>query len=782
MPPKKVSGSINTLNTPYLIIVESPSKCAKIEKYLGFQYKCIASKGHIREIKKVNNRSNHFNPEYSIIKEKESVVNDLKTITSHFSADNILLGTDDDREGEAIAWHICKVCNLNIDTTKRILFREITQKALLDSVKNPTHIRMNIVYAQQARQVLDRMIGFQISPILSKLIVHDNSKFLSAGRCQTPTLKLVYDLNLKNMESNQNNLYYKIEGTFLQDPTSLITTLNYNFNDEKSTLSFLEESKIFSHILSIYPKQSKKTQPSSPFNTSKLLQAANSNLGFSPKFTMEICQQLYQNGYITYMRSESTKYSKTFLSHATEYITTNFGENYLGNHSLLENKDSSNPHEAIRVTHLETLLVSEPKWQSIYKIIWKRTLESCMSQYEYEEHKIKISAPQNYFYETHLEIPIFLGWKIINSNLEDLNSLQQKMAKYLFQCRLFQNKKVDFQNLKSILSMGEREKHYQEASLIQKLESLGIGRPSTFSMLVETVKERKYILKENLEGEEKCGVEYILNSEKQILQKEIQKIFGAKKNQLCIQPLGIQTINILYQHFQPLFNYDYTSQMEEQLDDLVRNPSKNWYSLCESCEDVIKKCIEPLKQIFKKKYDIDNNHRIVFGKSGVMVEYHENEQNKIYKSIKQNFELDIQKIENGTYKISEILELPTDYLGEYLNNPVYIKNGPYGPYVTFGQDKKESIKSLVSKAKPIDQITLEEIVDYLENKNDNHNSSPVLRSLNMHYSVRKGKFGHYIFHKTPLMKKPKFVNIRKCPYNVLKDDSALILEWAAKNH
>lgn len=187
------STKVNTSNTPYLVIVESPSKCAKIEKYLGFQYRCIASKGHIREIAKVANAKEHYTIEYELIPEKAAHVSWMKTIVSQFDKNNIFIATDDDREGEGIGWHICQVCNLDVHTTKRILFHEVTQTALLKAVQNPLHLRMNIVHAQQARQVLDRMIGFQISPILSRLIVHDNSKFLSAGRCQTPTLRLIYD-------------------------------------------------------------------------------------------------------------------------------------------------------------------------------------------------------------------------------------------------------------------------------------------------------------------------------------------------------------------------------------------------------------------------------------------------------------------------------------------------------------------------------------------------------------------------------------------------------------
>jgi DNA topoisomerase-1 len=242
----KKGDQLNVLNTPFLVIVESPSKCAKIEKYLGFQYKCIASKGHICSLKNTPSQKNNYVSEFEIIPEKKGVVDMLKSYVSQVKPENVFLATDDDREGEAIAWHICNVCNLSVDNTFRILFHEITPQAIQRAIKSPIHIRMGIVRAQQARQIIDRLIGFQISPMLTKMIIHD-SKFLSAGRCQTPILKMIFDQYVDN-QSKTAGMEYQIRGTFFSQPSTICATLNKNFETESQVLHFLELSKTYVHV------------------------------------------------------------------------------------------------------------------------------------------------------------------------------------------------------------------------------------------------------------------------------------------------------------------------------------------------------------------------------------------------------------------------------------------------------------------------------------------------------------------------------------------------------
>lgn len=760
---------INTLNTPYLVIVESPSKCEKIEKYLGFEYKCIASKGHIREIKKIDYKKN-YKPEFEIIKEKSKTVKDLIEIASNFDKNNILIGTDDDREGEGIGWHICEVCKLDIKTTKRIIFHEITKDALTNAVKNPITLRMNIVHAQQCRQVLDRIIGFKVSTILSKMVKHDNNNFLSAGRCQTPTLKLVYD-RYKNYENKKIKLHYKIEGNFklLNYNNKLHAKLDTIIEKEEDCISFLEKSKDWKHTLTEVKKGSHKKCAPLPFNTSKLLQYVSNTLHISPKVTMSICQKLYQSGYITYMRTEGTKYSKDFIYNCKNYIESKYDDRYIGELEKLENKSSSNPHEAIRVTNISQRNIEDDdvKVINVYNVIWKRSLSSCMSDYEYEESKYFISAPELKKYTGIIEYPIFIGWKAIETKPENIKQEQDEYYRVTTILSKLLNKNLDYHNILCNVSSGDVENYFQEASLINKLENIGIGRPSTFSMLVDTIQERRYVKKMDIEGDSIMVSEYVLE-ENEIKKKNTEKKFGNSKKSLKIQDLGINCIKLLYEYFDELFCYDYTKKMEDELDKLINDPDKEWYEICKDCDHIITECTNYINKKIKKKYTINENNNLVFGKNGPMIETIINNETK-YNSIKDTVELSFEKLENNRYTLEELVDINEVCLGKYNNEIVIVKKGPYGLYVEYGTNKI----SLKEKYE-IQNIKLEDII---ENLSQEKKKTSILRTLNNEYSVREGKYGNYIFYKTEKMKVPKFINIKKCPYDILKDDVEDILKW-----
>lgn len=766
---------VNILNTPYLVIVESPSKCAKIESFLGFQYKCIASKGHIRELDKVG--AEHV-PSFKIIEEKAGHVKWMQQIVSQFDHKNIYLGTDDDREGEAIAWHICEVCKLSPEHTKRILFHEVTATALKHAVANPLFIRMNIVRAQQTRQIIDRMIGFRISPVLSRLVSHTQTNFLSAGRCQTPTLKLIYDRHMENDKkgSDDNKVEYKIIGNFFAHPSILQATLNISCDQVKY---FMTASKDHEHRLNIKEKKRKTKPPPTPFKTSHLLQTANSLLHMSPKYVMDACQTLYQDGKITYMRTESMTYAKGFLDQCRSYIESNYGATSISERlSSLENTDNNNPHEAIRVTHLATTQTDykDKKINDLYRLIRNRTLESCMADYHFEQYNIEVTTPlPSMMYSSSVEVPLFLGWKRVSTTPEEMIETQTKLSNDILYWKLFQNKKIPYTKIEAVLHMMECDKYYNEASLIQKLETLGIGRPSTFSILTETIQERKYVQRQDIEGKEFVGEEYTLVFGL-VEVKSVKKTFGASKNKLVIQELGIQVIHKL-QEFEALFEYSYTSKMEKELDQIIENDAL-WKSVCESCDEMISSCLAPLQTKIKKKYVIDESHTIVFGKFGVVVQHQEEEDGiKSYKTIKKNVELDFEKMENHEYTLEDILEIKNDCLGKFENEEVMLKVGKYGPYVTYG-DKSMSIKSLITKSCPIDKITMADIEKFLTMKTSSAEKvSSVLRELSETASVRRGKFGNYIYYKTDTMKKPEFINLSNCPWNVLEDDAEKICKW-----
>ena len=831
MPPiyyKKVNTKINNQSndnnmdinnykkSKYLIIVESPSKCKKIEGFLGNEYKCIASKGHICSIQglKSINSKNNFETEYSIIESKSKHVEYMRSIIELFPYYNILLASDDDREGEAISWHICKIFNLPIQTTPRIIFHEITKYAILKAIENPTTINMSLVYAQQARQILDVIVGFKVSPFLWKYIYNNKTEGLSAGRCQTPALRLVYD-NQKKIDDeiikNTFNIKYKTTSTFFNK--NVLFKLDYDYENPIDMNTFLEKSKSFEYKMEIGSPKISIISPPSPLNTSKLLQLASNILRMSPKETTIYSQQLYQDGYITYMRTDSTKYSKEFLQNIEKYILIKWNnktniEKYIGNFEELNNTNHLTPHEAIRITNIDTTdlppcYTTDSKLKSLYRLIWKITIESCMSSCKMNITNISITAPEKHSYIHSLETPIFLGWKIISSENKtdvdrestdvNINHLQNQYSGSLlyFQSILTNCSQIKYNTIESIVSFHNQHSHYTEASIIHKLEELGIGRPSTFSSIINTIQERGYIKLTNIEGKTLNCIEYKL-SDDVIYTLNKERIFGNEKNKLVIQPIGILTLEFLLQYFESIFSYEYTKQMEIQLDNISNTTNNtNWYSICESCLNEIVNLSKPLINISKQSYKIDNNYDFVFQKHGYSLKYTNDDGIVSYKSVISNLKIDLEKLKKGEYTIDDLLEIKNECLGKYEEHDIYIKNGLYGPYVKWG-DQTESIKTI---AKPLNEITLLDITQFINNKRNPilHDSDPnkiislptnksILRLLTSELSVRKGKFGAYIFYQRFDMKTPEFYSMKGFNKGFLKCDKQLLLDWIVNTH
>ena len=694
----------------YLIIVESPSKCVKIEGFLGEKYHCIASKGHIRTIAglKSIDTKNNFHTEYDIIEEKKSHIESMRKTISQFQKENIILAMDDDREGEGIAWHICQVFDLDVKTTKRILFREITKPALICAVSNPGNLNMSLVCAQQARQILDMIVGYKISPILWKYLYSNKENALSAGRCQTPALRLVYDMEMEESKKEMK-LIYKTVGTFFSK--NIVFELSKEFEKEKEILEFLEGSKDFEYILSITGKKSKEKSPPKPFNTSNLLQTASNVLAMSPKETTLLCQQLYQEGHITYIRTDSMKYSATFITESKKFIHETYSPEYLGEISLIENKDESNPHEAIRVTHIEvkTITTENKRIQSLYKLIWRNTVESCMASYKYSLQKAVIGAPMKLEYMTEIEIPVFLGWKkVLEKGFETKE--QNKGSGLLFYLETLKKsgKPFSYNKIHSTVSVRDTEKHFTEASLIKRLEDLGIGRPSTFSSIVNTIQERGYVKKTDIEGEKRIMNEYFLEG-KEIQVQKTEKIFGQSKNKLVIQPVGILTVEFLVNHFQSLFSYEYTKDLEVELDEIASAKKSPWYETCRKCKYEIETLVKTMK-VEKPEYKIDENHVLVYEKYGAVIKVVREKGKPEYRSIKKNIEIDLEKLKRGEYSLEDLLEKGNRCLGKYENEDMFLKNGKYGYYVEWGENK-QSINKI---KKPVEEIELKDIIELLE--------------------------------------------------------------------
>jgi DNA topoisomerase-1 len=771
-PKPKKEKSINP-NAKYLIIVESPSKCAKIESYLGDEYCCIASKGHIRTIeglKSIDTKST-FIPKFSIIEEKQSQVEYMRPIISMFSKSNIILASDDDREGEAIAWHICEVFDLPVATTKRILFHEITKKAIVDAVNSPTVINMNLVQAQHARQVLDMVVGYKISPFLWKYLYHDKSNSLSAGRCQTPALRLVYDNDKEKSAGMETK--YKTVGNFTTK--NLLFTLDHEFDTKEEITQFLEKSKTHPHMIKVgSQKETIKSAPK-PFSTSRLLQTASNVCHMSPKETMSICQSLYQSGYITYMRTDSTKYSKEFLNKASEYIMKEWLKSeYIGKLDGLELKDINNPHEAIRVTNINLRSlhdVDNPRMNTLYKLIWRNSVESCMADARYNSTGIKLSAPTNKSYKYNVEIPIFLGWKIVNERDDGGAENQNLPGSLLLYLQTLEKtgKPIAYNYIESTIVVRNKHQHYTEATLINTLEELGIGRPSTFATIVETIQDRGYVKRMDLEGTNVKCVEYKLRGN--VLETiEKDKIFGNEKSKLVLQPVGLMTVEFLSKHFQNIFEYDYTKTMEDKLDEVSSGKETDWAKICKTCYKEIGELAKPMKNLEKQVFPIDETHDFVFEKFGPVVRTRTEEGTFEYKPVKKTMKIDLEKLKNQEYTLDELYEIKNDCLGEYEGEQMTIKNGKFGPYVEWGT-KRESIKKI---DKELDQITLEDVITFLENQPVDKS---ILRVVTPELSIRKGKFGAYAYYKAANSSKPDFYNIKKFPEGFSACDANVLIKW-----
>ena len=757
-----------------LVIVESPAKCKKIESYLGTGYKCIASYGHIQELPGIKyiDIENNFTPNFQHMPTKLQQISRMKTSINN--AKEVLLASDDDREGEAIAWHICEVFRLPL-TTKRIIFHEITKSAIERAVQNPGRLNLDMVHAQQARQILDLIVGYKISPILWQHISRNSKSGLSAGRCQTPALRIVYD-NQKDIDDSPGKKVYNTVGYFTQ--MNLGFALNYNFeivgfNTAVNTMEqFLEDSVEHDHLYSCSkPKQTTKNPPT-PFTTSSLQQKASSELNISPKETMSICQKLYEAGYITYMRTDSTIYSLEFIQKAGDFITDKYGDKYLhedvnrlserqvekpkkkkGKKDEKENS-AQEAHEAIRPTDVKFEKIEDSysaKEKKMYNLIWTTTVESCMSPALYQSITAKITSPMEKEYKYSTELAEFPGWKIVkgyekeNPEFQFLQTIKNKAI-------------VQYNKIISKVSVKDLKSHYTEAKLVQLLEEKGIGRPSTFSSLIEKIQERGYVKIDNVKGKKIKCVDYEL-VKNELEEIEDEREFGNEKKKLVIQPLGVLVLEFILKHFDRLFDYEYTKNMESDLD-IISKGNKIWYNLCGECLDVINDCSKDLKMVDKKTIKIDDQHVYMIGKYGPVIKKQIGETISFINCKK---DLDMVRLENGEYQLSELIEdsnMNTS-LGKYKNMDVILKKGKFGHYITWNGENKSL--SLISK--DISDVTMDDVTPLLENKVVSNSS--IIRVINSNTSIRNGKFGHYIFYKTSDMTKPKFIKLKgfKGEYN-----------------
>ena len=748
-----------------LIIVESPAKCKKIEEYLGSSYKCVASYGHFRELNGLKSIDSKFNLSYFVSEYKMKYVDKMKKLI--ISADDIILATDDDREGEAIAWHICDYFNLSTALTKRIIFNEITEPAIQYAVNHPTTINMNLVYAQQSRQILDILIGYKFSPLLWRYISSGNTtNSLSAGRCQTPALRIIYD-NYKELLENKETKELELSGYFTSK--NILYSSNYKFEDGDDIRIFLLKNSLVKYTFSKRAIKESLRKPPMPFTTSSLQITASNVLKTSPKQTMSICQKLYEAGLITYMRTDSKKYSNVFIETVKEHVSRNYGDEYLHKNidhvgeNIKKDTKAQEAHEAIRPTNIKLSKLPdkyEGKLRSMYKIIWKNTLQSCMADSKYQLITSTIQAPdyndKPVIYTNLTDKNIFLGWRIVENinesfvDFEFINKLKNEQ-------NVKSNKIMVQENIKNV------KQHISEAKLVNLLEDKNIGRPSTFAQIVDKIQERNYVVKKNIEGKNISCKQYILEN-KNVLVENIDKKINNEHNKLVIQPTGILVIEFLIEHFNNIFSYNYSENMENELD----NISKNIFNYIEFCNKHSINIQDAIKEFndtspCKTEITIDEHHVFMIGKYGPVIKRTINNKTDFLK-VDKNIEL--EDIKRNNLKLEDILE-KKNVIGEYKNHEITLKDGKFGKYLHWNNNNYK-----VSKDE-IKNINLEISIDIIENDK----KTAIVRTINNDVSIRNGKFGDYIFYKTGKMNKPKFISLKTFKHDYKNCKESLIMDY-----
>ena len=830
------SASYVKVATDTLLIVESPAKCSTILKYLGPGYRCIATMGHMRYLDGLDSIDvkNNYKLTFTIMDSKKAQIDKIKSEMK--MAARIFLATDDDREGEAIAWHICDMFNLPIETTERIVFHEITKDAIERAVLHPKKINMNIVHSAHARQILDLLIGYKISPLLWQHISSDKGSALSAGRCQTPALRIIYDNELERIQLNNNNqikenkYHYSVYGYFTKFnlPFSLTSTFQSNKEDMNALELFLQKS-IHTNTKYIFRRngspRTHRSKAPQPFTTSRIQQTASNDFAFSPSETMESCQTLYERGLITYIRTTGKTYSAEFAKNAAQFIAEKWGEKYIkaegDNHEgdkCIVN-DTAAAHEAIRPTDLTRLTLSgefHAREQKMYKLIWRNTLESCMSDYTFSSLEtiidtniqcqcIGLEETHSYSYAYTCQKPIFCGWKAVQGFTNEQLS-QHTIMDYLLNIRESSELPCNKIETKLSFDLSGGTLHYTEARLIQLLEEKEIGRPSTYSAIVDKIKEREYVKKQNVSGQKVECVEHTV-AENKISRTKTWREFGNESNKLIITPLGNTVIEFLISHFPDLFSYNYTRNMEAQLDDIAAitlepNQSNDTQSndtqskdklkiVCDDCFREIRENIAKYKSTKKEKtfFKIDDQHVFLNGKYGptIMVirpedvekysntrndevNYNELMQNDnvVFKKVKPG--IMIEDLQNGKYSnLSEILvedSLLERVVGTYGGYNILLKTGRFGKYILWGKDgmNRKSIEKTHLQSKQLSDISLDEVIRIIESEVESGTTGTdltgIIRTINDDISIRNGKYGDYIFYKTINMKKPKFISLK----------------------
>ena len=553
-----------------LVIVESPAKAKTIEKFLGEDYKVMSSYGHIRDLKKKELSINDttLEPEYEIPDEKKKLVSELKNQAK--KANQVWLASDEDREGEAISWHLCEVLGLDEEKTKRIVFHEITKPAILDAIEHPRTLDMNLVNAQQARRVLDRLVGFKLSPVLWRKV----KPALSAGRVQSVAVRLIVERE-REIQAFKSETYYNVSGVFaIANPDGSMTevkaTLGQRFKTEEEVMAFMNKCKDATFTVEAIQKKPMKRTPAPPFTTSTLQQEAARKLGYTVSQTMMVAQHLYENGRITYMRTDSVNLSSLCINATKEEISQLYGEQYSKVRQYhTSSKGAQEAHEAIRPTYMDQATIEGTAQEKrLYDLIWKRTIACQMADAEIEKTTVTINiSTSDEQFVANGEVVKFDGFlKVYRESVDDDDDNKDEQSHIL--PPLKKGMELNRRDISATERNSQGPQRYTEASLVHKLEELGIGRPSTYAPTISTIQQREYVVKGDKKGEEHNYAIITLKG-KQISQKQRTEMTGADKGKLMPTDIGTVVNDFLMEHFPSIMDYNFTAKVEQDFDKIA---------------------------------------------------------------------------------------------------------------------------------------------------------------------------------------------------------------------
>jgi len=728
-----------------LLIVESPAKAKTIEKYLGKDFQVKSSFGHIRDLEKAGmgiDIANKYKPSYRISDGKEKVVKELKTLAN--KADEVWLATDEDREGEAISWHLCEVLGLDPYKTKRIVFHEITKPAILEAVANPRTVDMNLVDAQQARRVLDRIVGFELSPVLwRKISVRNN---LSAGRVQSVAVRLIAEREREiNAFETQNS--FKIDAIFTAHDNGG-KSINFKaegkkYNTEGDAENFLQSCVNANYKVNDIQVKPGKRSPAPPFTTSTLQQEASRKLGYSVSKTMLVAQQLYENGLITYMRTDSVNLSNSALGDITNTVKSMYGENY---HQFRQYKTKTRgaqeAHEAIRPTYMSNTTVENNDWKRLYELIWKRTMACQMADAQLEKTTAKIEISTNKEELTASgEVIKFEGFLKVYREDRDEEDISEDEVQEGMLPPLTVSQQLPLVEMSATEKFTRPLPRYTEASLVKKLEELGIGRPSTYAPTISTVQKRGYVEKRDKEGVPRSFRVLVLK-DNNIKKSTAQEITGTEKAKMFPTDLGLVVTDFLKQYFEDIMDYGFTARIENEFDDVAEGKMK-W-------NDMIDDFYNPFKVDVEKT--IENAERIKgerelgtepgtgkpvyarMGRFGPMVQIGdaEEEETPRFASLQKGQSIETISLEEAL----ELFKLPFT-LGEHEGKEVSVNAGRFGPYLKWGDD----FMSIPRNEDPL-TVDMERAVALITEKQKA--DAPIAKYEGKPVTKGKGRFGPFI--------------------------------------